>query len=131
MFGYCIWLEVPTLWNYVINYAIKYQGEFFYPHMSIETKIKTKDEALAKFNKGFFFRKFLTLGKPYITSESNFHVIQCNIIEYPSKHISIAYRYNKEWSQEELDDCNPPKVVKGVKISAWYCNNKVIEWYKV
>ena len=80
MFGYCIWLEVPTLWNYVINYAIKYQGEFFYPHMSIETKIKTKDEALAKFNKGFFFRKFLIFCKPYIKSESNFHVIQCNII---------------------------------------------------
>ena len=131
MFGYCIWLEIPSLYNYVINYAIKHQGEFYYPHMSIETKIQTKDEALSKFNKGFFFLPFLTLGKPYITSESNFHVIQCDIIEYPDKHISIAYRYDKKWTQEELEDCKPPKRVKAGKISIWYCNNKVFQWYKI
>lgn len=131
MFGYCIWLEVPCLYNYVINYAIKHNGEFFYPHMSIITKLKTREDALEHLDKRYYFSNELILGEPYITSENNFHVIQCDILEHPNKHISIAYRYDEKWTQKELDDCNPPKVVKGVKISAWYCNDIVSKWYKI
>lgn len=131
MFGYCIWLEIPSLYNYVTNFAINHCSEFFYPHMSIITKLKTKEDALEHLNKKYYFSNTLTLGKPYITNEYNFHVIQCDIIEYPGKHISIAYRYDKKWTQEELEDCKPPKRIKAGKIAVWYCNNKVIEWYKV
>ena len=131
MFGYCVWLEVPSLYNYVVNYAIKHNGEFYYPHMSVVTKIKTKEEVLKELDKKYYFSNKFTLGKPYNTTENNFHAIQCDILEHPDKHISIAYRYNEKWTQEELDDCKPPNVVKGVKISAWYCNDIVSKWYKI
>ncbi len=130
MFGHCIWLEIPFLKQYIYDYAVLNGGEIFLPHISIKTKMTRKD-AFRNYSKTRKYNKSLTLGKPYIDSEQNFNIIQCDVLEYPNKHVSIAYRYDKPWTTEELQQCNPPNQIECKDYNIWHCDGVVADWYCV
>ena len=130
MFGYCVWLEIPSLQIYVNFYSLRNWSEHFIPHISIKTRC-TLEEALKcheeiPMNRSNTF----TLGKPYQTKTGNFNAIQCDILECPGYHVSIAYRYNIPWTDMEIEACRPPPRVYSGHLSVWNCDGVVSSWQR-
>ena len=130
MFGYCLWLETPSLQPYVNFYSLRNYGEHFLPHISIATH-RTLEEAITLQGEiPYMCPTCLTLGLPYQTQTKNFYAIQCDIIECPDHHVSIAYRYNIPWSIEEISACKPPATITTGNLSVWHCDREVSHWRK-
>ena len=130
MFGYCVWLEIPSLQPYVNYYSLMNFGEHFIPHVSIATRC-TLEEALKLCEEiPNVAYSYFTIGNVYQTETDNFHAIQCDILECPDHHISIAYRYNIPWTDLELQACRPPTRGKTGSLSVWNCNGLVSGWVK-
>jgi hypothetical protein len=130
MFGYCIWLETPSLQFYVNYYSYRNCGEHFMPHISIATH-RTMEEAITLHGEiPYLSPQCLTLGLPYQSQTENFYSIQCDIIECPDHHVSIAYRYDYPWTPEEISACRPPPTVTTGMLSVWKCDGLVSAWVK-
>lgn len=130
MFGYCVWLEVPSLQHYVNYYSHRNWGEHFQPHISIATHCTLEEAINIADDLNNVTPTILTLDKPYYTKTENFYALQCDIVECPDHHISIAYRYNIPWTDNDIKACNPPEKVKTGNISVWKCDGLVSVWRK-
>jgi len=130
MFGYCVWLETPSLQPYVNYYSHMNFSEHFIPHVSIATHC-TLEEALKLCEEiPNVASSCFILGPVYQTETDNFYAIQCDLLECPDHHISIAYRYNISWTDLELQACKPPSIVTTESLSVWKCDGVVSTWVK-
>lgn len=106
-FGYCIWL-VPCVTKKLINIT-----NGFTPHITIRSQL-TKNQAIEEFNKLSITKPIkIKLDKDYkLSEEDNFFALYYNVkpinyipIWWPEDaHISFRYKYDKPFTQKEIDN---------------------------
>ena len=130
MFGNCVWAQLNS--NHNINQNIyNFNRLFYFPqfkaHLTLDYDLKEK------FNKeNYILDDLIKDGKPYLTSNDNFHSLQQDYFmkNTPSKkiHISMAYKFGSEFTYRELDYLNYMKMDEFIKkqdlrVHFWNCNS--------
>jgi len=137
MFGFCVWGELnPVSIFYTINRQLAYKcnSQIHNPHITLDYNIDINNTNLSNYK----LDKYNKIGKVYQTQNQNFYSLQQ---DYSNKtntyHVSLAYKVNKEFTNEHLKFANTldiPKIIYPDQLSKniWNCDSLFTsEWYKL
>ena len=143
MFKFSIWYRVfnKNIVNLINNLSKEFNTEPYFPHLTLQAQLDYID-SLSKYRSLKNIPTFIKTGIPYKTKNKNFYALQQDYIEKNSSnkkiyHVSLAYRVNKEFTDEELNlvkSMEIPNVINTneIKIELWNCNSvNCLDWYKI
>ena len=130
MFGDCVWAQLSSTHNInqnILNFTRLFNLPKFKAHLTLDYNLKLP------FNKEKYEIDDLVIdGLPYQTCKNNFYSIQQDYFmkNNPTKklHISIGYKYGKEFTYKELDFLESIKMddkisKKDIQLHLWNCNS--------
>lgn len=149
MFGNCVWLFFKgknNFRNIIKKHSEKFSTQLYEPHITflydIENNLEYKNLNINEINiNKIKISNFFKSGDIYKTQFKNFYAIQQDYLlnNNPNKvyHISLAYKVDNNFSQEELDfikSFDLDKIIKksDLEIKVMNCNSfNTIDWYDV
>ena len=130
MFGDCVWAQLNSTHNInqnILNFTRLFNLPKFKAHLTLDYNLKTP------FNKEKYEIDDLIIdGLPYQTCKNNFYAIQQDYFmkNNPATklHISLGYRYGKEFTHKEIDFVESMKLEeiiskKDIQVHLWNCNS--------